>query len=143
MAKFISKSNTETISIAKKFAGILLGGEVITLSGELGTGKTVFVKGLAQALGVTKEIVSPTFAIMNMLPANKNKIKALVHVDTYRLKNEKELKEIGFGDYLGASDTVCVIEWPELAKGLLPKKIISVTITHGDNQNVRNITIKK
>lgn len=145
MAEYASHSEAETLAIAKEFAASLAGGEIIALTGELGAGKTTFVKGLAKGLGVTKEIVSPTFSIMNVLPANKGAIKNLVHVDTYRLKNPNELDQIGLADYLGAADTVCVIEWPEIAEKLFAdvnKKITVVEIQPGDKSNERQIIIE-
>lgn len=141
MSTAISRSDAETFKIAKDFAAILRPGDIVTLTGDLGAGKTTFTKGLAQGLGITKKIISPTFTIMNVLPADKNGITTLVHVDTYRLKDTAELEQVGITDYLGAADTVCVIEWPDLAEKLLNKKIISITITHGDTPTERKITI--
>ena len=143
MNEIISHSDAETKKIAGDFAATLRPGDIVTLTGDLGAGKTTFTKGLAKGLGVQKEIVSPTFTIMNVLPADKNGITTLVHLDTYRLNDPAELEPIGITDYLAAADTVCVIEWPELAKKLLNKKIISITITHGDTPNERKITIQE
>lgn len=99
------------------------GGEVIGLSGELGSGKTVFVKGLAEGLKIQEPITSPTFILLREYPsASKSKPLNLVHIDLYRIREEKEVETIGLSDYLGKPDKVCVIEWPEKAKSYLKKR---------------------
>lgn len=124
------------MEIGKKIAAKLKGGDILCLYGDLGAGKTTLVKGLAKGLGIKKNITSPTFALMNMYSA---KLHKLVHIDTYRLKNEQELVDIGIEDYLGAPDTICVIEWPEKMHKLLKnKKTLKVKIEH--LKNGRKIT---
>jgi len=133
MTSTTSQSQSETVAFGKKLSRSLKGGDILLLYGDLGAGKTTLVKGIAAGLGVKKAITSPTFALMNVYNLkNKNsKLKALVHIDTYRLKNEQELIDIGAEDYLGAPDAVCVIEWPEKIEGLLKgKKIKKITIEH-------------
>lgn len=107
-------SEAETVALAQKVVTQLNGGDILALHGDLGTGKTTFTKGLAEALGITKQVTSPTFAIMNVyeLPEEKNGIKTLVHIDAYRLESPDEILTIGVEDYLGEPDTLCVIEWP-------------------------------
>lgn len=114
-------SEAETSALAQKITTQLKGGDILALSGDLGAGKTTFTKGLAQALGITKTITSPTFAIMNVyqLPTPKNGIKTLVHIDAYRLESPDEILTIGAEDYLGEPDTLCVIEWPEKIQTVL------------------------
>ena len=122
-----------------------MGGDIVCLRGELGAGKTTLVKGIAQGLGVRDEIVSPTFTLMNVydIKTLKHKnIKTLVHIDTYRLKNERELIDIGVEDYLGDPETICVIEWPEKVQKLLKEmKTIEVTLSHSAD-NERRIVIR-
>src|SRR3989338_9938364 len=128
--KITSVSEAQTEKLGRNMAKQLVGGEVITLSGDLGAGKTVFVKGLAKGLGIKQVIVSPTFLLMKVY-RTKGKIKHLVHVDTYRVQNEQDLREIGLADYLGHPDTVTVIEWPQKLRNLLSKKpVILVHIEH-------------
>jgi tRNA threonylcarbamoyladenosine biosynthesis protein TsaE len=93
--EFNTQTEIETKQIGKDLASKLNGGEVITLEGDLGAGKTTFVKGLAEGLGVKKEITSPTFTLMNVyeLTANSHKLKTLVHIDTYRLKKRAGIIE--------------------------------------------------
>ncbi len=140
----ITRSKQQTITLGKKISAKLKGGDVVLLYGELGAGKTTLVKGIAKYFGIKKEITSPTFTLMNIynIKTLKHKnIKTLIHIDTYRLKDERELIEIGAEDYLGAPDTVCVIEWPEkLHKLLKNKKMISIKITHKSKKE-RSINI--
>jgi len=112
------------IGFGKKIAAELKGGDVVLLYGELGAGKTTLTKGIAARLGIKKNIVSPTFTLMQVYKISniKYQISNLVHIDTYRLKDEKQLYEIGAEDYIGDSETVCVIEWPEKLGGLLEGK---------------------
>jgi tRNA threonylcarbamoyladenosine biosynthesis protein TsaE len=134
--EIITSSINETINFGKNLAAKLAGGDVVLLYGELGAGKTTLVKGLAAGIGVKSEITSPTFSLMNVYPAGEVN---LVHIDTYRLKNEQELIDIGVEDYLSRPDSVCVIEWPEKISGLLQnKKTTAITIEHIE-QNRRKI----
>lgn len=139
--KKTTNSAEETKQLGRDLAAKLTGGMVVCLHGELGAGKTTFVKGLAEALGVTEEMTSPTFTLMNVHQVPRHKtIKTLVHIDTYRLKDEKELIEIGAEDYIGLPEIVTVVEWPEKIPGLLRnKKMATVTIDH-DGYN-RTITV--
>src|SRR3990167_96601 len=117
-------SEQQMIGFGKKIAAELKGGDVVLLYGELGAGKTTLTKGIADRLGIKKNIVSPTFTLMQVYKISniKYQISNLVHIDTYRLKDEKQLYEIGAEDYIGDSETVCVIEWPEKLGGLLEGK---------------------
>lgn len=119
-----SSSLQETYHIADELVKTLRGGAVVLLEGELGAGKTAFTKGIARALGIADEVVSPTFGLMHVYPVSEHPtINELVHVDTYRLETEEELKEIGIEDYLGAPHVLTVIEWPEKLPQLLQAKI--------------------
>ncbi len=124
----ITHSQRQTIAFGKKIAAELKGGDIVLLQGELGAGKTVLTKGIAQGLGITDNITSPTFTLMNIYKDGK-----LVHIDTYRLENEKQLIEIGVEDYLGNPNSICVIEWPEKVRGLLKgKRVKKIKIEHLD-----------
>ncbi len=128
MDKITTNSEQETFDWAKKFAQELKGGEIIGLTGDLGAGKTVFAKGLADGLGVKNTVTSPTFVIMKVYEI-KNKelrIKNLAHIDAYRLKSERDIVAIGADEYFERKDTVTVIEWPENIKKILPKKTIFI-----------------
>lgn len=132
---FISRSENETMLIAKKMAGKFLGGEVIALNGELGAGKTIFVKGLAQGLKIKELITSPTFTILNCYTGKFE----LFHFDMYRINETAEVWETGIKEHF-ESKGICVIEWAEKIKDILPKSLINVDIVKLDN-NIREITI--
>ena len=104
----ISHSLKDTQKIAEKFFNNLNQGDVIALYGPLGSGKTFFVKEVAKSLGVKGYITSPSFTILNEYNASL----PIYHFDFYRLKNEKEIEEIGFSDFLNRKG-VFFIEWPE------------------------------
>lgn len=155
----ITYSDKETIAFGEDLSRRLHGGDIICLYGDLGTGKTTLVKGIARGFGIKKDITSPTFALMNVYQVGlqtsdfrlqkklgndrrrKTKIRNLIHIDTYRLKNEKELLEIGVEDYLGQPDTICVIEWPEKIEKLLEgKKVLKIYFEH-ESKGERKIVI--
>lgn len=137
--KIITNSAQQTKQKAEDFANTLSGGEVILLSGRLGSGKTVFSKGIAKGLGVKEEITSPTFTIMNVYTSGK---KVLCHCDAYRLGREVSLAEIGLLDYMGRDDTICLIEWPENLNIGYEEKIIKINIRYLDEEK-REIIIER
>ncbi len=100
----------ETRTVGRHIGGLLQGGEVILLRGDLGSGKTCFVQGLAEGLGVETRVTSPTFTIH----AEYNGRLVLNHLDLYRLENPAALADLGIPDLLGDSRSVTAIEWPEL-----------------------------
>ncbi len=121
--KFKVSSYEETLKVAKEFASSLKGGEIICLSGDLGTGKTAFTQGIAQALGIKEYITSPTFTIINEYQGTI----PLYHFDVYRISDYDELFEIGFEEYIEKYGIV-VIEWAEMIKDTLPKDCIWICI---------------
>ncbi|MFA6522097.1 MAG: tRNA (adenosine(37)-N6)-threonylcarbamoyltransferase complex ATPase subunit type 1 TsaE [Patescibacteria group bacterium] len=112
-----SHSAEQTKKIAFDFAKTLHGGEVIELLGDLGAGKTTFVQGVAQALGTTARVKSPTFTIMHEYPVNHENIKKIVHLDLYRFKESVQLEALALEDEQG-SDSVIFIEWPNTVEVL-------------------------
>ncbi|MEN6444857.1 MAG: tRNA (adenosine(37)-N6)-threonylcarbamoyltransferase complex ATPase subunit type 1 TsaE [Candidatus Cloacimonas sp.] len=111
----------DTIDLAYKIAPFLKKGDIITLSGDLGSGKTFFVKQLGKALGIADEIDSPSFV---MLKEYLSGAIPLYHLDLYRLKNKDELFDLGIFDILDQGITV--IEWPLLAEGILPYQTLKL-----------------
>lgn len=105
---YISESEKDTEEIGRSFAQNLKGGEVIAMYGDLGAGKTAFVRGLAKGLGIDAKVSSPTFTIVNEYPGEID----LIHFDMYRLSSADELFDIGWEDYL-ARGAVCAVEWSE------------------------------
>jgi len=144
MKKYITNSEKETFNLGKKIATTLKGGEVVALSGNLGAGKTVLIKGIAAGLEIKKTITSPTFVLMKVYPVRKfifNGIKKLVHIDCYRSSGPDDIKAVGAVDYFNDNETIVVIEWAEKIKKILPKKTVNIKIKIGRINN-RNITIK-
>ena len=136
--EFISRSAEETMQFANDFASNLKGGEVISLSGDLGAGKTVFSKGVAKGLGVKETVVSPTFTIMcQYLSGRLN----LYHFDMYRLSSGLEAEEFGFSEYIQNPNSVSLIEWSENVQSILPKNMIKITIEKID-ENSRKIKVE-
>lgn len=109
------KSEQDTIDLAAYIAPLLKPGDVITLSGDLGSGKTFFTKHLGKALGIEDEIDSPSFVLMKEYHCGRY---PLFHLDLFRLKEEGELLDLGLFDMLESGITL--IEWPKLAENLLP-----------------------
>jgi len=138
-----SKSARQTEEIGKKFSGKLTGGDILALEGDLGSGKTTFVKGLLRGLGVKKNVSSPTFLIIKKYEINKPgvPIKELYHLDCYRLKNYKEILALGFDDILRDRSAVAVIEWAGKIKKALPEKLIEISFKWID-KNERKIIAK-
>ena len=136
--EFISNSVTETERFAENFAKTFTGGEVILLHGDLGAGKTHFVKGLAKGLGVDDVITSPTFALHN----SYNGRLTLNHFDFYRIDNSEEVAILGLDEFFYDKHAVSAIEWSENIKDLLPRDCINVTIDKLD-ENSRRITFYK
>jgi tRNA threonylcarbamoyladenosine biosynthesis protein TsaE len=140
------KSIREMNSFALAVARTLKGGEMLALTGELGAGKTVFVKGLAKALGIKQVVQSPTFLLMKCYPVgvvhcSSFIVHTLCHVDAYRIKNERELLAIGLGEKIGDPQTVTVIEWADLVPELISKNTIKIKFEHGRNNTERIVTV--
>ncbi|MDE6398471.1 MAG: tRNA (adenosine(37)-N6)-threonylcarbamoyltransferase complex ATPase subunit type 1 TsaE [Clostridiales bacterium] len=134
---YTSENERRTREIGKKLGERLRGGEIVTLSGDLGAGKTVFAKGLAQGLGVADPVVSPTFTLMNEYDG---RIK-LYHYDAYRLRSATEADAAGLTEYFGDTNGVCVIEWwQNIAEALYGYKKIHVNIRK-TGEETRNIEI--
>lgn len=137
--EFTSNSADETINFARDFAKTLTSGDVVLLDGELGAGKTHFTKGLALGLGVTETVTSPTFTLHNVYEGAS---LTLNHFDFYRIEDQNEVVVLGLNEVFGQSGGVSVIEWWQNVADLLPKKVITVTITK-TGENSRSITVKR
>ncbi len=126
----------ETEQVAQQLAPHLKGGDVLAFLGPMGMGKTAFVRGLAKGLCVKGEVMSPTFAIVNVYEGTPN----LCHFDMYRVSTFDELYSTGFFDYMNP-ENILAIEWSENILGALPKETIFVKIDPGEGENERVITI--
>lgn len=122
----IIETNTpeETFALGRKIGQQALGGQIYTLSGDLGTGKTVFSQGVGDGLGIDEPICSPTFTIVQEYLSGR---LSFYHFDVYRIADVEEMEEIGYEDYFFGSG-VCLIEWAELIRELLPKETIRIRI---------------
>jgi tRNA threonylcarbamoyladenosine biosynthesis protein TsaE len=130
----ISHSAAQTQRLGVRLGELMRGGELILLNGQLGTGKTTFTQGLAQGMGITDIISSPTFTLLKEYagqpparqPNNLRKVgPALYHFDLYRLDNPEEILDLGFEDYFYGSG-VCVVEWADKADALWPLESLHV-----------------
>jgi tRNA threonylcarbamoyladenosine biosynthesis protein TsaE len=138
MREYFTKNEADTIKLGEKIAGALKKGDVIAVTGDLGAGKTVFVKGIARGLSIYEHITSPTFTLIHSYEGSET---ILHHFDVYRI-SEEELFEIGFDEYI-YSDDICIIEWADLIKGMLPRHTKWVHIERTQNDyNERKITLK-
>ena len=108
MAEFISHSQLDTEEVGRKLAEKLPGGSVVAMYGDLGAGKTAFVRGMARGMGLSCRVSSPTFTIVNEYLGERE----LIHFDMYRLSSADELFDIGWEDYLSRG-AVCAVEWSE------------------------------
>ena len=99
---------------------------VITLSGDLGSGKTVFVKGLAEGLGIKERVLSPTFVIERRYEVKNEKFSYLIHIDAYRLSSGEDLKVLGWDDKVKDKNNIICLEWPENVSSAIPKETVPV-----------------
>jgi len=133
--KIITES--ETAEIAEEFSKLLVNGEIVLLNGDLGSGKTFFVKSVCRQFGI-QNVSSPSFSIVNEYQGDKN----IIHFDFYRVKKIEELYDIGFEDYIMNTETVVFIEWSNMFLEILPKKNYEIEIKFANNSE-REITIVK
>ncbi|MDO4345022.1 MAG: tRNA (adenosine(37)-N6)-threonylcarbamoyltransferase complex ATPase subunit type 1 TsaE [Eubacteriales bacterium] len=117
-------SERETFEFAKRLGKNAEAGSVIALLGDLGVGKTVFAKGLASGLGICEPISSPTFTIVQIYGEGR---VPLYHFDVYRIADPEEMDEIGYEDYF-FGDGVCLVEWADLIRELMPENTVWITI---------------
>ena len=137
----------ETQTLAREFATRVLAlpvkshALVIGLEGELGAGKTTFIQALAESLGIKESITSPTFVILKTYEIPEGPYQFFTHIDTYRLRNAKELTALGFEAITKDAKTIVFLEWPDRVSELLPKDRITIHIDHLDaNQRIITIT---
>lgn len=141
MKKYISNSIEETFHIAKDIAGRVKAPAIILLFGDLGAGKTHFVKGFSKAIGCEDIVTSPTFTIMNEYLGGKFPI---YHFDMYRLSSAEDGRNLGFEEYFDLNNLngISIVEWPENVEGLFPNNVIKITISKGEKENERTIAVK-
>ena len=135
--EIIVNSTDETKELATRFASQLKPGDIVAFVGNLGTGKTFFIKKIAKRFGVD-EVTSPTFSIVNTYDGNVK----INHFDFYRIKKEGELYDIGFEEYLNDSSAITFIEWADMFEEILPQNIYRVEILY-QGESKRKIKISK
>ena len=136
--EWITHSPAETEALGARLADALDAGRVVAFTGDLGTGKTAFVSGMARALGVEDRVTSPTFTIVNEYEGGR---LPLFHFDMYRLGDADELFHIGWEDYL-ARGGICAVEWSENVAEAIEPDAVRVFIARGDGDDDRVITIE-
>ena len=135
-----TRSPEETFALGEKLGRQAKPGQIYTLNGDLGTGKTVFTQGFAAGLGITEPVNSPTFTILQVYEEGR---MPFYHFDVYRIGDVEEMDEIGYEDCF-YGEGVCLIEWAELIEEILPEKVIVVTIEKDLEQgfDYRKITLE-
>lgn len=134
-----TNSAEETFRLGEKLGHLAIPGQIYTLNGDLGVGKTVFTQGVASGLGIKEPVNSPTFTIVQEYEDGR---MPFYHFDVYRIGDLEEMEEIGYDDYFFGNG-ICLIEWAELIQELLPETMISITIEKDPEKgfDYRKITI--
>ena len=135
-----TKNAKETFQLGEKIGEKALPGQMYTLNGDLGVGKTVFTQGVASGLGIREPVNSPTFTILQEYEGGR---LPFYHFDVYRIGDIEEMEEIGYDDYF-FGEGICLIEWAQLIEEILPENVISVTIEKNPAKDFdyRKITIE-
>lgn len=137
MTEYLTRSPEDTEVLAAKLANQLKPGMVVAFFGGMGMGKTAFTRGLAKGMGITEDVSSPTFALVNDYGGNP----PLVHFDMYRISTWDDLYSTGFFDYIDMG-AVLAVEWSENIENALPEDAVRITITHGEEENDRIILVE-
>lgn len=120
---------------AREYSASLASGDratILTLSGDLGSGKTSFARGILRAYGVIEVVTSPTFVIEKIYTPSHGAFKTIVHMDAYRLKNSKEAEALGFAELVARPRTLILIEWPEHIESAIPKGARKISFVIGE-----------
>ena len=134
MKKIFNANNVkETEKFAFEFGKKLLPNDILLLNGDLGTGKTVISKSLCKYFNVSDTVISPTFNILKVYETKDSTIKQILHFDLYRIKNEEELINLGFCDYLTYEDSLIIIEWPDFAYEFLDRPYYDIKLIRDNN----------
>jgi len=136
---FVSRSEAQTRRLGARLGALLRSGDVICLAGELGTGKTCFTQGVGRGLGAKRPITSPTFTLINEYRGTEMRLP-FYHIDLYRIESAEEVLTLGLEEYLYGNG-VCVVEWADRARGMLPKEHLWILFRHMDETR-RGILIR-
>ena len=129
------------MQLGRELAATLKGGKTVCLYGDLGAGKTVFVKGVINYFIPGKRVLSPTFIIVRHYPTNNTVIKEIIHIDLYRIDTQKDMESVGLSQFLHKPDAVVLIEWAQKLGAYRPQKRVDVKISH-IGETVRAFEIK-
>lgn len=151
--EYITNSSEETQHLGERFAQGLKAGDFVALYGDLGSGKTTFIQGLAKGLGITRRIISPTFIIARhyelKIKNQKSKIKtttqnskSFYHIDLYRTESKHDLLGVGLDQIIEDKKTIVALEWAEKMGDMLPNKRVDINFEYLDN-NKREIKIER
>lgn len=140
---YLSHSEEETIKLGNQFAKFLKNGDVVAFYGDLGSGKTEFIKGICDFFAVKEIVTSPTFTIMNHYNGIKdNSEVVLYHIDLYRINKKEDLLEIGFRDCMFSDKSIKLVEWAEKGESMIPTTHFNVEITPSlDDENLRTVNV--
>jgi tRNA threonylcarbamoyladenosine biosynthesis protein TsaE len=138
-----TSSEDATRALARSFAMRLHRGDVVALQGELGTGKTRFVKGICEAFEASRHVSSPSFVILNRYEGRDRNHRPLYlyHLDLYRVKSVEEIFDLGFEEF-AYGDNITLVEWSAQLGGLLPARRFEVCLSYGDTDDERRISIE-
>jgi tRNA threonylcarbamoyladenosine biosynthesis protein TsaE len=136
MLKIYSGSESMTVKTGEILGSCLENGDIVCLEGDLGSGKTVFVKGIAKGLGINREITSPTFVLVNEYKGEKT----LYHFDVYRIENPEDFLDSGLDEYFDGTG-IAVVEWADRITDILPPEHIKVVIKRGQEDDSRVIEV--
>jgi len=136
MVKIVLKGLKETEEFGQKLGSLLEGGDLLSLTGDLGAGKTTLTKSIGIGLGISDYITSPTFTLINEY---KGRVW-LYHFDVYRLEGEEDLLDLGYEDYF-YSDGVTIVEWGDKIEDILPENRININIKKGKKLDERIVTL--
>jgi len=139
----VTRSEQETRAVARQLAMKLVPDDVLLLQGDLGAGKTEFIKGVCQGMNVDEIVSSPTYTIVNQYVGEDRSERPIdiYHVDLYRIENAKELIEVGLADLLADAGSIKLIEWAENADSILPPLRYDIYFVTLDDENSRRIEI--
>jgi tRNA threonylcarbamoyladenosine biosynthesis protein TsaE len=126
--EFVSHSAEQTRRLGAHLGALLQGGDTICLQGELGSGKTCLAQGVGRGWGVSQTLISPSFVLVREYGRPGDNLR-LCHIDLYRISGVVDALSLGIDELLGAPYAVCIIEWPERAKELMPAEHLWVTLT--------------
>lgn len=139
---FLSKSTKETKKLAKQLISKIKPGTVIALYGDLGSGKTTFVKYLVEILGSESKVQSPTFVLIRTYKTTRGEIQRVNHIDLYRITNAKEMENLGIEELMKEPQSITLIEWPKIAEEILPTNTIKIYFEYA-SENARNISCEE